>query len=184
MVNNSQLHKILSVIKDKYICPNQAVVEEIGVSKGKKFHMKREVCSSRKVVYTLLRFDPNDETLFPYFNNIEGLHKICDYILFAEDRSSVFAFLIELKKDNGSPLKQLEISESFVHFLVERAQSINNKLTKEFHIRKIGIKDTTSSKMETNYLNNLSYDQSHYLLVQSALRKLHIDMLMSLPVDD
>lgn len=184
MVNNSQLQKIVSVIKNKYICPNQNVVEEIGMSNGKRFHMKREVCCSRNVEYTLMRFDPNDETLFPYFDEIEGLHKICDYILFAENNDSIYVFLIELKKDNGSPLKQLDISESFVHFIIERAKYINEEVTKEVHIRKVGVKDTTSTKMVTNCFRKISYDQNRYLLMQSNFTKLHLDFLIDAPIKE
>lgn len=45
--------------------------------------------------------------LFPFFKKVEGVCKICDYILFAEKGRRVFCILIELKRGNSQSLPQL-----------------------------------------------------------------------------
>ena len=184
MVNNPQLTKIKQLLEDKFIPQNQQLVEEVGVDdNGDAFVMQRKVGSSRSVDYFICRFDPNNNSkFFPYFKQIEGLHKICDYIIFAENSDSIFVFLVELKKGAGSPQHQLDISEPFVDFIINRAAAIDITLDKTIQKRKIGIKDRVSSKKSTQFYKDLKFDNNRYVLCQGE-RQLYIDALIDAPID-
>lgn len=185
MVRNKQLDKIEKILKTQYLSKDQNLIEEINLdAKGIPFKMKRTVVGHRSIEYKIYRFDPNDESLFPYFNPIEGLNKICDYIIFAENNAILCVFLIELKKGKGSPEKQLNISEGFVKFILDRAKKVNCGIEKDVIIRKLGVKDTKlSPKRETGYFKNFTYDSNSYALLQSQT-SLRLAFLLDAPMNE
>lgn len=184
MANRSwEIEKIRTILVDKYISSEQyLVVEENKDNQGREFTMKREVVVHSNLRHIIYRFDPDDISIFPYFKSVKGLHKVCDYFIFCEDKGRFFIFLVELKRRSGSPLSQLEASECFVKFILERAKTAGLSINKKIHIRKIGLKDTLNGiKRNTTFYKDMEYDDKGYLLIQahSALRLI---LLMDLPI--
>lgn len=180
-----EIRKIKELLVDKYIADDQASVQEVNTDcHGREFVMRRDVVGHTTLEYVIYRFDPNDVDLFPYFKNVKKLKKVCDYLIFAEDNKRLFVFIVELKKHSGSPRIQLEISECFVKFILERAQRIGMNINKDVEIRKIGLKDSGKiQKQKTTYYKDLQYESDGYILFQSkgALRLIY---LMNLPISE
>ena len=73
-------------------------------------------------------FDLPGYSLFPYFNNLSLLKKVCDYVVFYPRRGDVFIFLIELKSSRpDTAFKQLFQTKSFVEFLVRKPQNSKSR---------------------------------------------------------
>ncbi len=163
------------IIKDTYLAPDRVRVwEENFDSNGKSFIMENPIESKPSIPYSLYRFE-NPETLFPYFDRISGLGKMCDYVLFAEWENQEWCLLIELKKGNADAHDQLEAGEAFMRFVVGAAERIGKSVRcNEVQFRKIRIGENTNAKGEqksktpayTNgYLNLLTNDlHLRYLL--------------------
>lgn len=168
-MKNSELENICKLLEDAYISPEQEyIIEENTDHRGKPVKMKRQIAKHSKIDYIIYRFDPDKTNIFPYFKPISGLRQICDYFIFAEDNKRFFVFLIELKKKCVSPISQLEASECFVNFMLERAKRVGLKIEKEIFIRKLGIKDTKpAEKKATQFYKNMAYDNDSYMLIQS-----------------
>lgn len=184
MVKNRELSKIEEILHERFIAEDQTQIEERNKDgNGKPFVMKRKIVGHSTIEYKLYRFDPDTEKLFPYFKEVSGLHQICDYFIFAEDNGRFFIFLVELKRHQGSPIKQLDISESFVQFILSRAEKIKKGITKKVHIRKLGIKDSKiAPKRATGYYKNLSFDENKYLMIQSGTA-IRLAQLMDFTID-
>nr|WP_325289726.1 hypothetical protein [uncultured Bacteroides sp.] len=176
------ISRIKDILVDKYMASDQTSVQERNKdARGKEFVMKRDVVGHSSIEYVIYRFDPDKVDLFPYFKEIKGLRKICDYLIFAEDSSRLFAFIVELKKHQGSPRPQLELSECFVRFILEKANKVGRGIEKELHIRKIGLKDSgNSNKRRTTYYKDMQYEEGGYLLLQDKC-PLRLALLMDLP---
>ena len=100
MVNNPQLNKIQKLLDGQYLTPLAPSITENDVDcKGYAFTMTRDIVCSRKADYIVFRIDPNIVNIFPYFNNIKGLKRICDFVIFAETDDVFMVLLIEMKKD-------------------------------------------------------------------------------------
>lgn len=183
MEMNNEIDKINYIIETKFLCEDKTVILESSLnSKGNRFYMKRNIVGHKSLVYEIYRFDPDNNNLFPYFSDIRGLKKICDYVIFVEDSKSLFIFLIELKKKSGSPERQLNISEDFIMFILNRAKSINCEINKSINIRKLGIKDSQmSQKRVTTYYRDFCYNKNLYSLIQSK-SDLRLFQLINAPI--
>lgn len=177
-----ELPKIKRILHCKYLCPGSKLVEENRDNKGKTFVMERSVISTNNVDHLIYKF-PETDPLFPYFNRVEGLHRICDYVIFAENRRTLFVFICELKLKTGTPWKQAQISETFVRFILSRIQvcSIPGcSLSKQIAIRKLGIKETKGNRRTTKGYAQKEFDAENYLLLQKN-EKIYLDQLMDAP---
>ena len=93
---------------------------------------------------------------------------MCDYIVFIENDEELFVLLIELKKGSAADAKkQLEMSEGFVEFVLNRACQAGVVIEKNHQIRKIAITDSFTAKKETMFYRDFHYDVSKYTLIQS-----------------
>lgn len=127
----------------------------------------------------ICRLDPDSMELFPYLKKsnlggLKGMRSICDYIVFVEKKSTLFVLLIELKKGKDSPIKQLELSEPFIEFILARA-SIMKHLCVKHEIRKIGISDIPE-KRTTSFRGNLVYDNNYLKLYKG--NKVYLQKLL------
>lgn len=142
---NSQLDLIRTLLNSAYIDNNKILIEKEIASNGKPFEMRRNIIAHRDITFLLFRFDTKLK-LFPYFNELTGLNKVCDYMLFAEEGDHLFLLLIELKKGTESALKQLAASESFAHFIIDAARRVGILLTENIHIKKIRISEERAKR--------------------------------------
>src|ERR1700754_3081780 len=75
----------------------------------------------------VMRFDQEESTspVFPFFNpKLDGLNKLCDYLLFycPESGKDLFVFLCELKAGKpGKGMEQLKAGYLFAEFLMKTA---------------------------------------------------------------
>ncbi len=150
-----QLDFIKPIINNKFIDDNK-YLREIGDG----FVMELEIVSHKKgLEYVLYKFDPNQIDLFPFFTDISGLKKICDYFLFVQEGSVLYVLLIELKKGTKSAYQQLNASEVFANFIIESAARIQSEFKKQvIEIRKIRISDKRAKK--TTKPKTLVYDEN------------------------
>jgi hypothetical protein len=184
MIDNPQIHKLQSIFKNKYLAFNaNELVENDIDSKGNPFTMKRSIVGEPgSIEYVVFRVDPNEVILFPYFAEVKGLNKICDFIIFAETNTDFLILLIEMKKHSGSPEKQLELSLPFVNFVLERAKLIDIEIEKNIIIRKLGIKDSRISQKETTkYYKDFHFDNNYYSLELGG-RQIRLKQIIEAPI--
>lgn len=175
---------VKATIQDAYLSPEQEkLVEENTGDNQQVFRMERPVIVKKTIAHVIYRFDPDNEILFPYLKPSFPLRRVCDYIIFADDGTDKFVFLIEMKKSQGSPGVQASISESFVEFILKRMDfKYGTSISSSVNYRKIGVKDTSApQRLKTGGFASLSYDQKGYLLLQKDF-KIHIRRLMDLPL--
>ncbi|MCF6350699.1 MAG: hypothetical protein L3J23_06665 [Flavobacteriaceae bacterium] len=154
--------QIINTILHQKFCDKSQILREVDKDKkGKVFEMKRKIISSRDIEYTLYKYDQKKD-IFPFFTDtdtdtkkddgkgISHLKKMCDYILFVEERVHLFVFLIELKKGrHSSGKRQLEAGECFVNYLMATINRLNidiNLTGNNLHFKQIQITESRSNK--------------------------------------
>lgn len=165
---------ISEVIDDKFLSEEQSYIFEKDFDKkGKSFEMKFQIVKKGEIEYKLYRFESKD---FPFFKEISGLKKMCDFILFAEENKFLHIFLIELKLSPESAKKQLDAANEFAHFLLKSTKRIGKDIP-HFSIKKIRLCQkfiNKRNKMATE--NNYEFDNNDYL--DYKLNSLHLSYLM------
>lgn len=152
----NQLHLIQTLLEDKYL--EKGNDAKVLVEKN---IMKRNIVVHNGITHLLYRYDPNKIKLFPYFSNKSGLHKICDYILFASEGQHLHLLLIELKLGTESATNQLIASECFAEFILNSAKRVGIELTNNIHIKKIRVSEERSKRRNrTTKPGNLELDQN------------------------
>lgn len=162
---SSQLDLIKNVLHDKYLQKDSDAKVLIEKDKNNTL-MKRDIIAYG-MDYLLYRYDPNEVELFPYFENQSGLKKICDYILFVEEKHNLFCLLIELKLGTESSRNQLIASECFVEFIISSAKRIGVGLTDNIKCIKIRISEERAnrrkSQKQTTKNSSLEYDVNNII---------------------
>lgn len=157
---------IRSVVKNKHIPTDQTCMVE-NKTGGKKGSMKCQIDTDKEEVL-LCRFDQggNNYQLFPYFQQVDGVVSMCDYILFVEDDKNLFTFSIDLKDSANGPKQQTIYAHTFAEFIINRIRAVfgATKFPKPVEYRQIGIK-TTCDKMTTMGYTRLTYDNDGYLVL-------------------
>ena len=154
----SDIDKLRKAFDHSFIVEDPRLIENFEDGSS----MRRDIIAGTK--FLIVRIDPNKKALFPYFNRIEGIHKMCDYFLFVEDNDAIFVFIIEMKKGHFSPQKQLDLSENFIKFVLRRMCLIDGlRLEGPFFIRKIGISDIKHPKRQLKVGYDLYFDENNYL---------------------
>lgn len=117
-------------------------------------------------------FEKDGIKLYPYFNDVEGLKSIADYVLFTKtDKDEPFILIFELKKSKN-PIYQLMATKYFCVFLMERI-SVAQKCKFCPQIRMIGLVE--NAKGSTNP-RNLKYNERGVLT--TPIRKLKLTDLL------
>ena len=175
------LDVVQNVIREQYIPADQNHMIEID-TKGRKGKMMCQI-DRYKEETLLCNFDQrgNNKLLFPYFQEEHGFVSMCDYILFVEDRQSLFIFLIDLKDTSDSPKQQTGIAQTFAEFIVRRITEIKGKeaFPKQIEYRRIGCK-TTNARLTTKGYSKLAYDEDGYLVIPDY-HHFYTRWLMDLP---
>lgn len=185
MVDNPQIPKIQSILKSKFITVSPSIIQEKDLDEqGNPFVMKRDLVGDSMMDYIAVRIDPNKVNIFPYFEQVHGLNKICDFIIFAETNTQLMVLLIEMKRHSGSPEAQINTTEPFINFIFARAKRIGINIEKEIIIRKLGLKDSKSTQKQlTKYYKNFHFNSDYYSLEQGGTT-IRLRMLFDAPVYD
>ena len=161
MSNDLGLDNLDKIIKKEYRVDNDELSEP---SCG----MKRKIITNPRVIsdYKIYRFDTSSDVIFPYFNKGYGLRQMCDYIIFVRTMSNkLFILLFELKKNKESPRSQLDKSEIFIKFILDRARYV--KLwdidENDIEIRKLDVTDRDRTR-ETGYTGEVKYENRYNVL--------------------
>ena len=159
----SNLAIINQIIADKYKPSKQsALIEEDKDENGKPFKQEYSIVKRNpNIEYALYRFTVAD---FPYFKDISSLKKMCDYILFIEEKNNFSVFVIELKLSNESAHKQLNAAKEFVDFIIKSAARVDLKIG-NYNIKKIRICDSKVSKKNKNLKEEdiYKFDKDNYI---------------------
>lgn len=158
MSEYDQLRKILD---EHFLAPNQNQMKE------EKGNTHTAQCINiddgrRGIPLDLYRFDLDNQEFLPFFNKKHqtspvGLRKFCDYILICEYNGYTYILLVELKRGRtiGAD-KQLNASETFIHYLFETAERLHKDFNdskferKNVLVRKIILEKKKSNKQNTH----------------------------------
>lgn len=97
-----------------------------------------------------------DNTIFPFFaNNVSDLRKMCDFILFYENKKGKnFILLCNLKSDaKGTDSKQMAASAVFVDFIIKTVERLYGNST-VFESKKYVHFSSNESRMRKNTVNS------------------------------
>jgi len=159
----SQIKHIENILANKFKDAAQCkLIEDKRNDVANPFYMERTIVAEHDVEYILYRFNPDEEEIFPFFNDATDLKKICDYILFAERGRSLYVLLIEMKLGMGSVHKQLDASELFIKYILDSAERIGSKI-EDYHIRKVRICERKSKGKRTTKPKDLEYGLDSFL---------------------
>lgn len=169
-----KLDVIREILNEKFLSKNQlALVENDRDNRGRIFSMTYPIIHGR-MDYSLYRYHINDEDVFPYFNEIGGLKKMCDYILFAEEENYLYVFLIELKLGTISARKQLDSAKEFVNYIINTANRIGKEIDERVAYRKVRICHKKIKKRKTKEENVITYDNEYCDYPYKSLRLKHL----------
>lgn len=160
MANKYDMLEIIDhVLRQKYKAPEQNVMKEKNrKSNGRHFTMTCNIHDYHDIQHLLYRFDISKSSyIYPYFEDVRGYHRMCDYIIFAESSTKLYVLLVELKNTTTSPKKQLDLSEQFMKFVIARMKYLEEDFNKEVEFYKIGVKSTikmTTKWYTSNILDN------------------------------
>lgn len=171
----SNIEIIQKILHKDFKYPNQDAIEEYNTDcKNKKFIQKYNIEQGESNVdYLLYRYD---DRALPFFNEVSGLKKMCDYILFTEWNNKLRVFAIELKQSNDGGKSQLEAASEFVNYLMKSAERVGFKIDKSFTIWKIRICHNKVTKAKIKVDNRIQFDYNKFCDYQ--LRTLRIDQLV------
>jgi hypothetical protein len=158
----SKLAILRDILHENFRQSNQNYLTEKDTdSKGNTFEVKYKIVKQQQIAYELFRYDG---TAFPFFKDKTDLKKMCDYILFAEERDFLYIFLIELKLGNMSANKQLNAAKEFVEFILRSAKRIGMMdVDLNYKIKKIRICDTNvNKKRRQDSGKNIQFDGDDY----------------------
>ena len=113
---------------------------------------------SRKALAYQFDIDRSQINILPFLNDkLEGLTKMCDYIIFYPHKGQLYVFLCELKAKNvkGSA-KQVQAAKVFASYITEIARHHLN-FFKDFNIRYRALIFSTSNarRFSTNIRNEV-----------------------------
>jgi hypothetical protein len=90
------------------------------------------------------KFDKKNEKgnmieIFPFFENVTNLKKMCDFILFYKTpKQQLFIILCNLKSDvKGSDTAQIHATEIFINFIIQSAKRIYPTENFDFILKKV-----------------------------------------------
>lgn len=154
-------------------------LEEINVDKkGKPFTMKRQVLSKNEINYSIYHYEQSQKFL-PFFNDdISGLKKMCDFILFVEETHHLHILLIEMKLGTESAKKQLDAGKCFATYIINTIERLGLGLDitdDNLHIKQVRISERISKKqklnkeIETNEFGVMEHNHPHIFLLKEYL---------------
>lgn len=157
-----KLANIDSVLEKEFKC-NSSCLEEKTVSM--KIDVDTQRC--RSIIYQFDKQLPKAYKggLFPFLAKNEGVCKMCDYIIFAEKNSKIYALVLELKRGKSQTLPQLNAAEclaKYINLTYNRVHKTNEK----FIVRKISVKEINIRKKRTK-MSEVEYDEHNHFHVDT-----------------
>lgn len=128
MVANDVLFRVTKLIKDDFLARDQLeLVDDCSPDRNHYSKMSLQITAHASVTHRLYRFDLTGKKteLFPFFNDIEGLKRICDYIIICVKEKRLYVLCVELKRGGGASREQLEASKLLMKFVIDSAIRIN-----------------------------------------------------------
>jgi hypothetical protein len=170
----TNLEIINEILDSRYKSVIQDCLSEENIdNKGKKFSLKYNIVKNYHINYELFRYDNN---AFPFFREVSLLKKMCDYILFAEEKNTLYVFVIELKSSNESAKKQLDAAVEFVNYIINTAKRIGKEIN-NYKIRKIRICDNKIKKRnKLSVEKGFEFDKDDFC--DYKFKDLHLEPLM------
>lgn len=171
-----------SVINQEFLAVNQDKIIENYIDGSGRAAVTECIVNDddSHIAHSIYRFDTcGSKDLFPFFQKREGYKKMCDNIVLCETPSSLFIFAVELKDTTTSPQKQLDLSEQFLHFLIDRMTFLEKSFNKPVEIRKIGIKKR--ARFKTGEFSDMHFNSERYLLLPNWQR-LNLNMFIKMEV--
>ncbi len=91
--------------------------------------------------------------IYPFFNNINGLKIIADYVIISQKKEELYIIIIELKKGRKNPKKQIFATKRLMEFILKRIEDITKQ---KFAIkyRFIGVSKITCKTTNKIYNKN------------------------------
>jgi hypothetical protein len=171
----NSLEIITEILSESNLSVEQnIIIERDRDNRGREFVVRYEIIKPPEINYKLYRFESRD---FPFFSDVPNLKKMCDFILFAEDRNHLHIFLIELKLSNMSAKKQLEAAEEFAKFIIHSSKrigrAINAHSIKKIRVCNSNLKKSKFMSVEKKY----EFDEDNYL--DYSLKSFHLKHLVS-----
>lgn len=168
MANNvfPMLDIISNSLRDWGYSANQNRMEENSTDdKGNPVHTVCEIFDDKNTAHLLYTFDlkADNKKNFPYFEEKRDMVSMNDYLLFVEDAVKLYVFTIEMKTAS-SPMRQTRIGETFSRFVIERIHAANARFNKPVEFRKVGVKESFTSRPGTRFPIYL-YDSDRYALL-------------------
>jgi len=159
-----EIDTVNRIFSDAFKNDSDGFLEEEGENMRRKL-IKRGV-DDREI--SIFRLDQNNNKIdiFPYLKSrrgggINGLKRICDFVIFVFHANKLFVLLIEMKKGRGDPKEQLDLTVPLIEFIFNRVEILGLGKT-EYTIRKIGISDRVG-KRTTSYRGLVQYDGNNYV---------------------
>lgn len=171
----TNLEIIAEILSESNLSVEQnIIIERDRDNRGREFSMRYDIIKPPEIDYKLYRFESRD---FPFFSEVPDLKKMCDFILFAEEREHLHIFLIELKLSNLSAKKQLTAAEEFAKFIIQSSKRIGRKIN-AYSIKKI--RACNSNLRKSKFLTvekKYQFDKDNYL--DYSLRSFHLKHLVN-----
>jgi hypothetical protein len=102
--------------------------------------------------------------IFPFFENVTNLKKMCDFILFYKNkRAQLFVVLCNLKSDeNGSDSAQMRAAEVFIDFIMKTLVRIYPTENFDFKIKKVHYSSNKKSVQSRTTSFNKTQDAYYF----------------------
>lgn len=130
-------------------------------------HNRREIVNSYKIYSSsagTLRVYRFENNCFPYFSNVRGLKRMCDFVVFWEFEDVLYINLIELKDGIASCKPQLMASRTFIEYIINSCNRIGYAI-EDYQIKMLRLSNTKINKMATKgYMKPeyLPFDEDDY----------------------
>lgn len=99
--------------------------------------------------------------ILPFLAKNKNVHSMCDYILFCQEKKTLFILLIELKKGNNEVMTQLNAGKCFVQFIISTLNRVE-KLNIKPEIRLISIRNNNIVRKGSSHCKGVEYDKDNF----------------------
>lgn len=99
--------------------------------------------------------------LFPFLNKNEGVHSMCDYMLFCIHDHKLFILLAELKHGKNGVMTQLNAGKCLAEFIVQTLNRLED-LSLRPEIRLIAVRNSHIINKRGTKMRDVEYDDHNF----------------------